>query len=484
MKLNYPIYFCQNPEWTAFWAGASGANHQIITWQNIQIYEYPWQISRFQIGKFWYIPKARFQSQEQWVGFIRFLQKTKNGKQKIDFIKIDFDLDGLEFVCPTADFTLFEPKRPDLLDFDLDLEIKKTHQKILENLQKSLKEVAKNEIKIYQSAKKIQYLQATTINLEQFQPSTTGQKPSANLLIIPSEVSKIKSQKQPISLEDELEKSKKNGFDDNFENGEKKMKDNLTDNLTRFYNQNELLWQSFNERVRRYSRKLLKDYQNGKYLIITEKSDQTFEEFYQLHTETATRQNFPTQNKNYLRQLFDQDFSRVIIIKKIETNENSVLKSTQKTQNIDQKLAQELNSTQVSNQISTQQTSKILAPNSGKFAKNETVESAFLGIIFDGTLTYLLGGNSTASLKNHTQYLLQMKALEMTSVENCQFYDMGGWESGSGYGEFKNGYRGKLRTFFGPFDLVFHSPKYQFVIFLINFGKSLRQILTRILSRK
>ncbi len=471
MKLNYPIYFCQNLEWTAFWAGASGANHQIITWQNIEIYEYPWQISRFVIGKFWYIPKARFQSQNQWLEFIHFLQKTKNGKQKIDFIKIDFDLDGLEFVCPAVDLTLFEPKRPDLLDFDLDLELKKTHQKMLKNLQKSWQKITQSDIKIYQSSKKIQYLQATTINLEQFQSNTTNKNLPTNSNL--KEIPKQTHQKQLISLKDELEKSKKNefrnNFDDGFENGGKK----LMDNLANFYEQNAILWQSFNERVRRYSRKILKDYQKGKYVIITDKTDQVFEEFYQLHTETATRQNFPTQSKNYLRQLFDQDFSRVIIIKKIETGEILASNSTQ-----------ELNLSQISNQISAQQVSENSALNSDKFAKNETVESVFLGIILDGTLTYLLGGNSTNSLKNHTQYLLQMKALEMATVENCQFYDMGGWESGSGYGEFKNGYRGKLRTFFGPFDLVFKPVKYQFIIFLINFGKSLRLILTRILSRK
>ena len=162
---NYPPYFCQNEKWTAFWKLANGQNHQIISWQNLQIYEYPWEVFGRRIGTFWYIPKAKM-DQKTWLEFIDFINSINNSKKnkpekkfektqnpklnelkleseneknnsknseklvqkslqnrkrnhQIDFVKIDFDPSSIKEIT-TENVEKFE-NRPDLLDFDLDL---------------------------------------------------------------------------------------------------------------------------------------------------------------------------------------------------------------------------------------------------------------------------------------------------------------------------------------------------------------------------
>ena len=712
---NYPPYFCQNEKWTNFWQKAAGQNHKIFTFQNLQIYEYPWEIFGRRIGTFWYIPKAKI-SLETWQEFLQFLnvnsQKSKKRNKKypnfidifwknwsrlkskflgknlgdlnsklvqnqtendflqskekiqpkwqekhysnskfainetpeiektqnefsktenkllpkfsdfqsqnlvkiegissanysannlnnfsnyrIDFVKIDLD--------PTSEICLENTQkfqnRPDLLTFDLDLEIQKTNQKTLENLQKTLENWQNSQksfskrFKIQKSFKKIQYLLATTINLtdKTQNPKTGNQNPkkfatnfhsdsSSSNLETKNEINEQnpdlgelktkkslnfvgnqKTQNTTIFTKRELVQNKEKNVEtktleiqkiepkmtknqilgnskiipktqnslQNYSNSKENSKNPQNQkyvDLVDFYEQNTTLWQSFNERVRRYSRKILREYQT-KYQIITAKSDQLFEDFYQLHLETSLRQKFPTQSKEYLRELFWQDFVRIIVIKKNNYLEN-VTKNKSIQTNLKSKVANkitdkiEISSSNLNskNSLETKNIDKINEKNSqnlkinlnnlesktkicqkselAKVEKEETendkqqveteienylensTESVFLGLVLDGTLTYLLGGNSENALKNHLQYLLQIQALLIAFEEKCHFYDMGGWENGSGYGEFKNGYRGSLRVFFGPFDLIISPFRYRFFNFIINFGKLAKKLLNK-----
>lgn len=455
----YPAYFCQNSQWTKFWVVASGAPHRVWQWQNLYIYEYPWQIGPLQIGTFWYLPKARFESWQSWQNWIKFVKLVQSGScyqsfltphphfdnsqhlsknklsklQPIDFIKIDFDPVSLNWLAPEVDLSHFAPTRPDLLAFDVDTELQTVNHKILAKLQEL-------PFPVVQAHKKIQYLQATTLDLKFDQQRAHSQILANSEVVL---ANPDNSWQQP-SLE-------------------QKASSNQISDLVDFYQQNQSLWQGFNERVRRYTRKIFKEYESGKYLIITDKTDQAFEDFYGLHLATSQRQNFPTQSKDYLRQLFWQDFVQIIIIKSRTELQGEIAKNTLFEKRLGLGTVSQVENSNLDSPV-------------------EIVESVFLGLVLDGTLTYLLGGNSPGALKNHLQYLLQAKALQVAWQHNCQFYDLGGWEKGSGYGDFKNGYRGRLRTFFGPFDLALKPRKYQLITSIVELGKFWRSKIKTLLK--
>ena len=232
---------------------------------------------------------------------------------------------------------------------------------------------------------------------------------------------------------------------------------------------------------------MLKELEQNKFEITMEKTQETWQDFYNLHIQTAQRQNFPTQNAQYLRELFWQEFTIIIIIKEngevqsvflgILQESDKNLKENLTNLNFTQTKSNSQNSLENENQKTNQkinqehykQNSK---ENSAQNAENTLAKNSSSQKI----LTYLLGGNSQSGLNNNVQYLLQLTALWFCVKEKCQFYDMGGWEFGSGYSEFKNGYRGNLQTFFGPFDLVLKEKRYNWTNFAINFFKKIRNL--------
>lgn len=195
--------------------------------------------------------------------------------------------------------------------------------------------------------------------------------------------------------------------------------------LQQFWDNSQSFWSNCNEQVRRYTRKALKDYNQGLYTINTDKTQENFEAFWQVHRDTTIRQNFSTQPKDYLIQFMNADFGRIITVRDAENKPMSV----------------------------------------------------WLGVKMGETLYYILGGNTDQALKSRTQYLLQLAAVRQARIESCKYYDMGGYEAGSGYGQFKDGYKGTHRQFLGPIDIVLDPIKYTATILAYNTAKSIKKIL-------
>jgi lipid II:glycine glycyltransferase (peptidoglycan interpeptide bridge formation enzyme) len=186
-------------------------------------------------------------------------------------------------------------------------------------------------------------------------------------------------------------------------------------NLTKFYEESDIFWKQTNQNIRRYTKKSL----TKNWKISLEKTEQNFEIFWVLYNDTKNRQNFAIQEKPYLKELFKQDFCKIIILYDDEDK-----------------------------------------PHSGWF-----------GITSQNTLTYLYGANSEASFKNYGQYLVHLVAVQIAVKENLRFYDLGGYDPGLGFGKFKEGYRGQIREFVGPFDLIFKQPEYLLINFIIKVVK-------------
>ena len=259
--------------------------------------------------------------------------------------------------------------------------------------------------------------------------------------------------------------------------------------LNDFYEKSQVLWSDFSPRIRRYTRKILKELEQKKFQIQTQKTEESWRDFYDLHIETAQRQNFPTQSKAYLHELFWQNFTRIIIIKNSKGETESVFLGILQTD-----LASDLPTNSASNPTTInsnlepdlQKDLRInLQNNSNNSEKSQTGNIKTLEKLnkkntnSNKILTYLLGGNSQTALNNHTQYLLQLTALWLCYGEKCDFYDMGGWEEGTGYSEFKNGYRGNLQTFFGAFDFVLKPINYDLINFAIHSIKKIRSFVKR-----
>jgi FemAB family len=173
--------------------------------------------------------------------------------------------------------------------------------------------------------------------------------------------------------------------------------------------QNENFIDSCNEQVRRYTRKILKDYEAGEYKISFEKTEKNFQAFWSVHFETAKRQSFSTQSKAYLNAMMLEDFGQIAIIRN----------------------------------------------------KDDEPLSVFLGVKMDDTLYYILGGNTEIAMKNRVQYLLQDCVVKNARENGVRFYDMGGYEAGTGYSKFKDGYKGSIKQFVGPVDIVLKPIKYR-----------------------
>lgn len=195
-----------------------------------------------------------------------------------------------------------------------------------------------------------------------------------------------------------------------------KTDDNFSlESLTKFYQESASFWKNTNENVRRYTKKSLS--QNWK--IVTEKTDITFQEFYKVYNQTKDRQNFAIQTETYLKSLFNQEFSRIIIL----------------------------------------------------YDDNNQPQAVWFGTISEQTLTYLYGGNTAISFEKKGQYLLHLVAVKMAVNQGLIFYDLGGYNSKLGFGKFKENYKGILRNFVGPVDIIFRPAKYATTNLIIKLGK-------------
>jgi len=192
------------------------------------------------------------------------------------------------------------------------------------------------------------------------------------------------------------------------------------DTLKKFFELNPSFWSTVNQTTRRYTRKSLAE----SWSVDLRKNPQTFSEFWQILRSTSRRQGFSTHPKNYYATLLRQEFSRLLILRDAQ----------------------------------------------GK------AQAAWLGISLNRSLVYLYGGNLDKSRRRYGQYLLHLSALYLATVEGCTSYDLGGYQAGSGYGQFKEGYGGSLKTFLGPVDIVFKPKVYALINYLIHVAHQVRQL--------
>jgi len=164
--------------------------------------------------------------------------------------------------------------------------------------------------------------------------------------------------------------------------------------------------QNLDKRTRYGSRKSLEQGWN----IDQNKNDDNFQKFYNLQAETAGRQHFSVHSREYLKTLWREEFSRVILLRD----------------------------------------------------ESGTVQAAWLGIFLNGSLTNLFGGNTLFSREKFGQYMLHLAALNLAKSLGALVYDLGGLEEGKGFDFFKKGYNGQEIEFLGAFDTVLDRPVFTF----------------------
>lgn len=187
------------------------------------------------------------------------------------------------------------------------------------------------------------------------------------------------------------------------------------ESLKHFWDNNQDFWSQVNQTTRRYTKKSLEE----GWTLSAKKTATNFKAFWQLVKETSGRQGFNTHPQKYYQDLFGKDFSWIIILRD---------------------------------------------------AQNQP-QAAWLGVILNKTMVYLYGGNTEVSRKRHGQYLVHLAALYLAAQEGANFYDLGGYDSGKGYGQFKEGYKGVLRSFLGPVDLVCRPVIYNTLLSMVHLAK-------------
>jgi lipid II:glycine glycyltransferase (peptidoglycan interpeptide bridge formation enzyme) len=357
----YPRYFLQTQNWAEFWLQAQSnyPGHEIIKDSLV----YKSQVLDYFIYQYPYHLKSSF-----W-----YLPKVYISPELIDS-----ENDWVELLSLLLKQVSTKAKEADIdfLKFEVDPQAGYTQSLLDEDISASILQL---EIgyKIKKSSKKIQFLQTSTINCSDLQ---VLQKDSQETL-----------QSQ------------------NFE----------ASSLQTWYQKSLQFWKARNNKIQRYTKKSL----TQDWSVSTVKDQVNFEKFYKVYGYTKTRQNFAIHPRDYLETLYENEFSRVIILSD-ETGEPHCV---------------------------------------------------WLGYQSENTLTYLSGGNTKESFKKQGQYLTHLIALMMCSQENLEFYDLGGYDPKLGFGKFKEGYRGHIRTFPGPFDVILNPKKY----WLVNTLMKVKNIISR-----
>jgi hypothetical protein len=198
-----------------------------------------------------------------------------------------------------------------------------------------------------------------------------------------------------------------------------KTKDYTNQTLISFFDGTKSFWAKTNENVRRYTKKSL----SQGWQVSTLKTPENFEAFWQVYSGTSERQHFSTHHKNVVETLMKYDFSRIIIVRDEQGDPQCV----------------------------------------------------WMGVVSDNTLTYLYGGNTEDSFKKYGQYLVHLSAVKMVYDEGLRFYDLGRYDPTKSYSKFKENYRGQIRNFLGPVDLIIKPSYYYYINFLIAVVKIFRK---------
>ena len=340
---------------------------------SVLVYQYPWQLGQ----KFWYIAKG---------GVLENLEsKEVNNWSEID-------KDSLEKLFWELNAKILASAKAQKITYiKADWEEGLTQRLGLESVQDLHHFYQKNHTKALVSNKIIQYLSTITLNLSQIQ--------------------------KEYQVEDQREES-------NFaKNLEKKSKDDLK----QFFVDSKVFWKTTNSNVNRYTKKSL----DQNWDVSTDKTEANFEAFWQVYNQTKDRQNFAIQNKEYTRLLFDQDFSRLIILRDAQGQPQCV----------------------------------------------------WFGIVFGDTMTYLYGGNTDYSFDNYGQYLVHLVAIKIAvsqaTHQKITKYDLGGYDPNKGFGKFKENYKGTVRNFLGDIDIPIQPIKYQLTNYLISFIKFIKSLLRK-----
>jgi Acetyltransferase (GNAT) domain len=342
---SFEPYFLQAYDWTKFWESVNNKPHEIFKFQvsnkdfvlSTVVYQYPWYLGQ----KFWYIAKGGVLSQRQIKDNDKTRIKNKDQNRWNDIKKQDL----LSLFWELNKEIYNQAKQQQLCYIKADWEESLTQRLELHDNQDLLNFYKTKYSRVKISNKIIQYLQTMTLDMT----------------LIP--------QGQAFGL----------------------------NQLSEFYEYSKLLWNNTNTNVKRYTKKSLTlDWQ-----ISVDKTDDNFEAFWQVYSQTKDRQAFVTQSKEYTKRLFDQDFSRIIIL------------------------------------------------------RNGAGEPCCVwqGIVFGDTFVYLSGGNNQYSFDNYGQYLMHLVAVWLGYCEGLQIYDLGGYDKTKGFGRFKENYKGQIRTFLGDVDI-------------------------------
>ncbi len=198
--------------------------------------------------------------------------------------------------------------------------------------------------------------------------------------------------------------------------------------LTDFFQKNKNFWATVNQTTRRNTRKSL-EYD---WHISSEKTLSNFDSFWSIILKTSKKQGFYLHPKNYYYQLFKQDFSHIIILKDVQ----------------------------------------------------KKAQAAWMGINLNKSLVYLYGGNLEDSRKFNGQYFLHLAALHLAANQNCSTYDLGGYEIGTGYSKFKEGYKGYMRNFLGPVDIIIKPIIYKTISTIIRAMKTVKNNFKFLINRQ
>jgi FemAB family len=190
-------------------------------------------------------------------------------------------------------------------------------------------------------------------------------------------------------------------------------------NLTDFWEESKAFWSGTNTNIRRYTKKVLQ----SDWIISMTKSENNFEAFWKVYNSTKDRQNFKIHSKDYVKNLFDKPETHLIVMYDLENNP----------------------------------------------------QSAWLGYQWCNNLVYLYGGNEEYSFNNHGQYLMHLAAIYLARCLKLDFYDLGGWESNTGYGKFKEQYKAEFRQFLGPIDLPTKPFKFKVINTMVNLAKKIKK---------
>ena len=341
---NFESYFLQYSEWTQFWQSVNDKPHKILNFQvsnqKFALSTIIYQYPWYFGQKFWYLAKGGVLSPQP-IGNIDMETKNRVHNKWNDISKND--LENLFWQLNQEIYK--QAKQQGICYIKANWEEGLTQKLELQNNLDLLNFYKNNYSGVKISNKIIQYLQTMTLDMT---------------LIPQGRVFELSQ-------------------------------------LAEFYEYSKPLWNTTNSNVKRYTKKSL----NLGWQISIDKTDENFEAFWQVYSDTKDRQDFVTQTKQYTRQLFDQDFSRIIIL------------------------------------------------------RNGAGEPCCVwqGIVFGNTFVYLSGGNNQYSFDNYGQYLMHLVAIWLGYSENLTVYDLGGYDKTKGFGRFKENYKGQIRTFLGNIDI-------------------------------